>query len=448
MNLKLISELKFLSKYVKENKKSFVMFFWGWHLEAVINLMLPLLFGRLIDEMVYYKNLLNFFKLVLVIFVLSVFLCTLYFAIYTFYNQNYGKYAVKIKMDIMDHILNTDIQTINDVKNGDLITMINSYADECVTIINRNVIYTFYCCFVIAFYVLYIYAVDLKLGVIVTLFVAISIFVSLKTTHHINKFSDKEKLLYGRYTGWLLEMINSVVDLRLLQAEKKIQRDFSEHIKHVLHAGYKKNKFSLHLSNIAEGTTLCFQLLMFFIGALYIKNDAITLGMFVTIMTYYGEVRQNVLYLNEYFIDLQDRVSYVKYIRNFLQKPSEKDDLKKKDIVIARGEIDLCNVCFSYDSNIILNGLSLTIHPGEHIALVGNSGCGKTTLINMLIGYLSPLTGEIYIDGVNIEDIARKSLRRQIGVVHQEAYIFNGTIRQNLMMGNLHASEEELLQAC
>ena len=143
MNKELFVELRFLYQYVKRSKRSFILFFIGWHLEALINLILPLLFGHLIDEMVYYKNPQNLIKIVCVIVVASVFLCSLYFFIYTFFNYNYGRYATDIRLDLMRHLMELDVNTVQSHKNGEIITMIDRYADECVTIINRNVIYTF-----------------------------------------------------------------------------------------------------------------------------------------------------------------------------------------------------------------------------------------------------------------------------------------------------------------
>lgn len=424
------------------------MFFIGWHLEAVINLVLPLLFGYLIDEMVYYKNARNLIKIVLVIIVVSIFLCSLYFFIYTFYNNNYGKYATNIKLDIMKHLAKLDMGKVQEYKNGEILTMVDNYADECITIINRNVIYTFYCIFIIITYSIYIFGVNVKLGICAGIFVILSTVISLKRTEKINSYAAKEKKVYGKYTGWLLEMINGIRDLRLLGAEEKVVKRFEKYVHELLNLNLKKNIFALHVNNLADGITLTLRVVLFFIGARYIVDGTLTLGLFTVVLAYYDEIRQNVLYLNGYFVDLQDRISYVRYIREFIGLPTEKENMESKPIAFKTGEIFFDNITFSYNECELLAHLNLHINDKDHIALVGKSGGGKSTLTSLLLAFIYPVEGNIYVDGHDIKNMRLKDLRRQIGIVQQQSYIFNGTIRENLLYGKLRATEEEILEAC
>lgn len=405
MNKKLINELHFLYQYVKKSRRSFILFFVGWHLEAVINLILPLLFGLLIDEMVYYKNPGNLIKTVLVIIVASVFLCSLYFFIYTFYNSNYGKYATNIKLDIMKQLARLTMGKVQEYKKGEILAMVDTYADECVTIINRNVIYTFYCIFVIITYFIYILRVDVKLGVCAGIFVILSTVISLKRTEKINSYAEKEKRIYGKYTGWLMEMINGIRDLRLLGAEEKVVNRFTKYVHELLRLNLKKNILTLHISNFADGITLALRVVLFFIGAGYIVNGTLTLGMFTVVLAYYDEIRQNVLYLNGYFVDLQDRISYVSYIREFIGLPTERDNKNSKAVTFQTGEILFDNITFSYNECQLLNHLNLHINDKDHIALVGKSGEGKSTLASLLLAFIYPVEGNIYVDGNDIKNM-------------------------------------------
>ena len=448
MDKKLFVELRFLFKYVKSSKRSFILFFIGWHLEAFINLMLPLLFGRLIDEMVYYKNVSNLIKFVFVIIILSLFLCSLYFLIYTFYNYNYGKYATNIKLDLMNHMTKLDGKTMQSYKNGEIITMVDQYADECVTIVNRNVIYTFYCLFIIIIYTASIFIVNARLGICTLVFVILSTIISLKKTKKINQNAEKEKRIYGKYSGWLMEMIHGVRDLRLLGAEHRVLKKFKNYIHELQHINFNKRIFGLHINNLAEAITLVFRIILLCIGAKYISDGIITLGIFIVILSYYDEIRQNILYLNGYYVDLQDRISYVRYIRKFLKLPQEKQNSSSENVRFNTGDINFENIVFSYNECELLNRLNLHIKNKDHVALVGKSGCGKTTLMNLLIAMIHPSEGNISIDGNNINNIRISALRKQIGIVHQQPYLFNGTIKQNLLYGNLHATEIELIDAC
>jgi len=117
---------------------------------------------------------------------------------------------------------------------------------------------------------------------------------------------------------------------------------------------------------------------------------------------------------------------------------SEKEWRGKTELNISDGIIEFRNIDFKYnDGNPVFNDFSLTINSGEKIALVGKSGCGKTTLAYMLIGFYRPQNGKIIVDGQNIDDCSLESMRRNIGLVQQDVLIFDGTIEENLLLGKI-----------
>jgi ATP-binding cassette subfamily B protein len=128
--------------------------------------------------------------------------------------------------------------------------------------------------------------------------------------------------------------------------------------------------------------------------------------------------------------------------------PTESDDSKKPHVTVKSGRIEFSNVKFGYRQDIeVLRGLSFVAEPGRLTALVGPSGGGKSTVFNLLLRFYDVSDGSITIDGQNIEDVARISLRDQISYVGQEIYLFNGTVRQNLLVGKPDASDDELVAA-
>lgn len=132
---------------------------------------------------------------------------------------------------------------------------------------------------------------------------------------------------------------------------------------------------------------------------------------------------------------------------------SIKPDIKDKPQALAldhvQGDIELRNVSFRYkvDQKFILNNLSLRIHPGDYVALVGTSGVGKSTLCSLIPRFYDANSGEILIDGKNIQDVRLQSLRRSIGMVQQDIYLFSGTIADNIRYGKLDASLEDIVEA-
>jgi len=127
--------------------------------------------------------------------------------------------------------------------------------------------------------------------------------------------------------------------------------------------------------------------------------------------------------------------------------PPEKDE-GKVDLERAKGRIEFKNVCCSYDENReVLKDVSLKIEQGQTFALVGPSGGGKTTMCHLIPHFYDISSGSILIDGVDVKDITLRSLRRNIGIVQQDVFLFNGTIRDNILYGRLDATEEEVIEA-
>ncbi|KAI3950778.1 hypothetical protein MKW92_033347 [Papaver armeniacum] len=129
------------------------------------------------------------------------------------------------------------------------------------------------------------------------------------------------------------------------------------------------------------------------------------------------------------------------------KKPTISSEAKGKTLTKIKGDTEICDVFFSYPSRndkLILQGFSLKIPAGKVVALVGSSGCGKSTIISLVQRFYDPLKGEIFIDDHNIKNLALKSLRRNIGVVSQEPSLFAGTIKDNLKMGNMIATDDQI----
>ncbi len=176
-----------------------------------------------------------------------------------------------------------------------------------------------------------------------------------------------------------------------------------------------------------------------------------TVGQLVGFMFYLGLFYEPVARLHGLNQMLQAARAAGERVFDILDAPAERADHRARSALITpvRGEVVYENVTFSYNpERVVLRGVSLRARPGEIIALAGPTGAGKTTLVNLLPGFYAPSSGRITIDGQDISDTTLESLRRHISVVSQEAFLFNGTIRENVLYGRLDATEEELVQAC
>jgi ABC-type multidrug transport system fused ATPase/permease subunit len=167
------------------------------------------------------------------------------------------------------------------------------------------------------------------------------------------------------------------------------------------------------------------------------------------ILAFYESISGSVSGISESWISLQGMIPGIEKIQETLEAPDESVWKGKENLTITEGSIEFRDIGFSYsNSTPVLTDFSLKINSGDKIALVGKSGCGKTTLAYMTIGFYRPQKGQIMIDGEDITKFTLRSIRSNIGLIQQDVLVFDGSLRENIMIGNRDATENDLIEAC
>jgi ABC-type multidrug transport system fused ATPase/permease subunit len=190
--------------------------------------------------------------------------------------------------------------------------------------------------------------------------------------------------------------------------------------------------------------------LVLWIGGRQVLADRLTVGQLVGFMFYLGLFYEPISRLHGLNQMLQAARASGERVFDILDAPVERaDGLQRNELKQpVRGQVLYENVSFAYNAErVVLRNISLRVEPGQMIALAGPTGSGKSTLVNLLPAFYEPTSGRITIDGQDISGISLESLRQQISVVSQEAFLFNGTIRENILYGRLSATEAELISA-
>jgi len=151
--------------------------------------------------------------------------------------------------------------------------------------------------------------------------------------------------------------------------------------------------------------------------------------------------------LGERFNILQDALSSMDKISTILKSEEIIPEPEKPVEIGIRGEVEFKNVTFAYDSEVVLNNVSFKIKPGERVAIVGPTGAGKTTIMNLILRLYDVKDGEIFVDSVNIRNFNSRFLRKNIAVVLQDVFIFKGTLMENITLGRDNISEEKVYEA-
>ena len=175
---------------------------------------------------------------------------------------------------------------------------------------------------------------------------------------------------------------------------------------------------------------------------------ALTVGVLSCFLSYATQYAKPFNEISGVVTELQNALACAKRVFDFTNEKEEESDKGKKDLDIQSGEIELNNISFSYTpERELIKDINLRVKSGMHVAIVGPTGCGKTTLINLLMRFYDVKSGKILIDGQKITDVTRKSLRSGYGMVLQDTWIQKGTVRENIALGKPNATDEEIIAA-
>ncbi|MCR5285959.1 MAG: ABC transporter ATP-binding protein/permease [Treponema sp.] len=188
---------------------------------------------------------------------------------------------------------------------------------------------------------------------------------------------------------------------------------------------------------------------LYMTGILILGIDNISIGTYIAFGTYVGMFWQPILNLSNFYNQFVNAASGAERIFEIIDtKAKIADDDNSKVLPAIKGKVEFKNVSFGYkDENLVLENLSFEVKEGETIALVGPTGAGKSTIVNLLSRFYDVNAGQILIDGYDIKSASLESLRSQMGIMTQDNYIFSGTIKENILYGKLDASDEEIIEA-
>ncbi len=370
---------------------------------------------------------------------------------YMKYQGNFlaAKVESDIKKEIFSHYQKQDFDFFDERKIGRLMSYITSDAYN-LTIFIKEIPET-----LLDFMVRFV-------GVIVVLFLTLPAFgaivfgvltfvlaIAFYYMPIVQKKIIKAKAIYSRFTSNLEESLSGIKTVKSFTNENKEIEKFDDDIKMYL----KTRKDSLKLSSNVEAllSTIIVGLvpIITVISLFFILNGQSTLSDLITFMLY-ADILIGALFGMISLLDgFNEGAAGIKRIFDILSvTPKIVDSPNAVSMNHVKGDIKFNNVVFTYkpDKNI-LNGLNFEIKPGEYVALVGPSGAGKSTICNLIPRFYDVTKGEILIDDVSVNNIKLKDLRKNIGFVQQDTFLFSGTVEENIRYGNLNATKEEIIEA-
>lgn len=352
---------------------------------------------------------------------------------------------VKLRAKIFRNVLHQDMSFYNNNRTGDLMTRLTGDLDmvrHMVSWVLKGIIESV-TLFLAA--TVYFYIVNWKMAICLTILTPAIFFISVKLKNKVGPvYVDLREKLAGMNTAAQENISGNRVVKAFAREDHEINK-FEERNKNFLTANKKSAFIWLNFSPALEGIAVGLSVIMLLCGGLFLIFGDLTMGEYIAISGLIWAVTNPMKSLGIYINDAQRfMASASKIIDIYYAKPTihSKEDADKTPI---KGNIEFKNVTFRYNSTNVLKDINFTIKAGETVAIMGETGSGKTTLINLIPRFYDVTKGDVLVDGVNVKDRDLTALRQKIGIATQDVLLFSDTIDGNIAYGDSSLSQEEVI---
>lgn len=437
--------LKFIGKYKILLVFSIVLSI----VAAILQLYVPILFGAAIDTVikqgeVHYSQLLS----VLIHIGICIAVASISLWVMNLINNRLTYQTVKeIRAKAMRHLQHIPLSYLDVHSTGDIVQSVIADVDQLSDGLLLGFTQLFTGVVTIIATLVFMLSKNVLITCCVIVLTPVSFFVARFISTRSYRLFQKQTSTRGKQTALINEMIGSEKVVKAFGYEKRASKRFEKMNKELQE--YTQN--ALFISSLTNPSTRAVNNVIYAIvavlGSYSIMKGNLTVGGLTVLLSYANQYMKPFNDISSVVTELQNAMACADRVFTLIEAPTESAD-PKLDLVEKDGEIDIQNVFFSYlpDQKLIEN-FNFSAKAGTTTAIVGPTGCGKTTFINLLMRFYDANQGAILIDGQNIYDVSRKSIRKNFGMVLQDTWLKNASIRDNIAFGVENASDEEIIEA-
>ncbi len=446
-----IKHLKRLGHYILPYRKDMVVTILLMMTSSALGMLVPLFFMKIIDDFIPDKNTAGIVVVCLLLLLINI-INMINLRMKVNITARLGQNIIhQIRTDIFAHLQKLPFSYYDDRPHGKIQVRVVNYVNSLSDLLSNGIVNTITELFSLFFIVGFMLSIDIRLTGIcmigLPVLMALIFFIKRKQRVAWQIQSNKSSNL----NAYIAESINGIRVTQSFVRERENIQIFNNLSRSYSTSWMDAVRYNFMLwpaiDNISTLTTAA----IYVLGVSWITGGVagITTGVLIAFTSYIGRFWAPINTLASFYNSLLTAMSYLERIFETIDEEvtvKDKDGAAEMPPII--GEVEFKDVTFSYEDGVpILNGVSFHVKPGETYAIVGPTGAGKSTIINLISRFYNLDSGELLIDGIDINSVTIKSLRKQMGVMLQDSFIFSGTIMDNIRYGNMEAANEEVVAA-
>jgi len=402
-----------------------------------------------LDEAIPDGNVKRLFMLVAMLcgcFILSIIFTTIRSRIMINVSQNI---IYDIRKDVFEHLQKLPFQYYDDRPHGKILIRVVNYVNSVSDMLSNGLINVVLEIMNLVFIVIFMFLVDVKLSLVVLAGVPILAIFMFWIKNKQRKAWQQVSNKNSNLNAYLQENIVGARITQMFAREEENAETFAELSDRCRTTWFKAVMYSNLVWPGIDNISVWVRAAVFIVGLYFMGIGEVSLGVIVAITSYASRFWQPIMNLGNIFNNFINNIAYLERIFETLDEPVTVDDAEDAvEMQPIKGDVTFENVTFAYEEGKdVLKNVSFTVKAGESVALVGPTGAGKSTIVNLISRFYNVNQGRVLIDGQDIAKVTLHSLRSQMGIMLQDSFIFSGTIEDNIRYGKLDATTEEIVKS-
>ncbi|MEH6991401.1 ABC transporter ATP-binding protein [Neobacillus drentensis] len=441
--------IKRIWQYMERQKAALIASILFVVVSTLLGLLGPYMIGVIIDEYIIPKDIAGTLRFL--VFLTAVYSATALFTwLQSFIMVRVSIQTIRnLRQDLFNKFQTLSLRFFDKRTHGDLMSRVTNDIDSLNSALSQSIIQIFSSILMLIGVAIAMFSLNWVLAIVALLVIPLIIFTTKKLITYSSSHFIKRQRDLGELNGFIEETISGNEVITLFGKEGKMNQQFSVVNERLRQSAMDADTVSGYLgpvNNFINNLGLC---LIIAIGALMTVQELASVGIIAAFVTYSRQFFRPIAQLSNLLNMFQSAIAGAERVFEIMDETPDLVD-KENAIVVdsLKGEVEFSHVHFGYEQNVpILKNIDFRVKSGEKIALVGPTGSGKTTIINLLMRFYDVTAGVIKLDGRDIRDYQISGLRKKVGVVLQDTFLFSGSIMENIRYGRLEATDEEVIAA-